>query len=59
FAGIAMAAVTYWLSLQTQAWTEAGVWNRIGWLSLIVASGLAIYGTSLLVLGLRPRHLRR
>jgi putative peptidoglycan lipid II flippase len=54
-----MAAVTYWLSLQTQAWTEAGVWNRVGWLSLIVASGLAIYGTSLMVFGLRPRHLRR
>ena len=58
-AGVAMAAATYWLSLLTQAWTEAGMWNRVGWLSLIVISGLAIYGASLLILGLRPRHLRR
>jgi putative peptidoglycan lipid II flippase len=35
------------------------MWNRVGWLSLIVISGLAIYGVSLLILGLRPRHLRR
>ncbi|MCG8392424.1 MAG: murein biosynthesis integral membrane protein MurJ [Pseudomonadales bacterium] len=58
-AGAAMAAGTYWLSLQTQVWTEAGVWQRAGWLSLIVVSGLAIYGVSLVVLGLRLRHLRR
>ncbi len=58
-AGAAMVAACYWLSLQTTVWNEAGVWPRVGWLSLIVAAGVAIYLSSLVVLGLRVRHLRR
>lgn len=58
-AGAAMVAACYWLSLRTTVWNEAGVWPRVGWLSLIVAAGVAIYLSSLVVLGLRVRHLRR
>ncbi|MCK0155228.1 murein biosynthesis integral membrane protein MurJ [Alcanivorax sp. S6407] len=58
-AGVGMAAATWWLSLQTSVWTDAGVFQRVGWLSLIVVSGLLLYGLSLVILGLRPRHLRR
>ena len=58
-AGAAMVAACYWLSLQTTVWNEAGVWSRVGWLSLIVAAGVVIYLSSLVVLGLRVRHLRR
>jgi len=58
-AGAAMVAACYWLSLQTTVWNEAGVWPRVGWLSLIVVAGVAIYLSSLVVLGLRVRHLRR
>ncbi|WP_288368377.1 murein biosynthesis integral membrane protein MurJ [uncultured Alcanivorax sp.] len=58
-AGASMVAACYWLSLQTTAWNEPGVWPRVGWLSLIVAAGVAIYLSSLVVLGLRVRHLRR
>lgn len=58
-AGAAMVVACYWLSLQTTVWNEAGVWPRVGWLSLIVGAGMAIYLSSLVVLGLRVRHLRR
>ena len=58
-AGAAMVVACYWLSLQTVVWNEAGVWSRVGWLSLIVAAGVVIYLSSLVVLGLRVRHLRR
>ncbi|EDX88478.1 murein biosynthesis integral membrane protein MurJ [Alcanivorax sp. DG881] len=58
-AGAAMVVACYWLSLQTTVWNEAGVWLRVGWLSLIVAAGVVIYLSSLVVLGLRVRHLRR
>jgi putative peptidoglycan lipid II flippase len=58
-AGAAMVVACYWLSLQTTVWNEAGVWSRVGWLSLIVAAGVVIYLSSLVVLGLRVRHLRR
>ncbi|MEQ3723144.1 murein biosynthesis integral membrane protein MurJ [Alcanivorax sp.] len=58
-AGAAMVAACYWLSLQTTVWHEAGVWHRVGWLSLIVGTGVAIYLLSLVILGLRVRHLRR
>jgi len=58
-AGVGMAGATWWLSMQTSVWTEAGVWHRVGWLSLIVVSGLVLYALALLILGLRPRHLRR
>ncbi|MED5388450.1 MAG: murein biosynthesis integral membrane protein MurJ [Pseudomonadota bacterium] len=58
-AGGAMAMVTGWLSMQTQVWAGADVWQRVGWLALIVVAGLATYGVSLLLLGLRVRHLRR
>ncbi len=34
-AGAAMVVACYWLSLQTTVWNEAGVWLRVGWLSLI------------------------
>ena len=54
-----MVAACYWLSLQTTVWNEAGMWSRVGWLSLIVAAGVVIYLSSLVVLGLRVRHLRR
>jgi len=58
-AGLGMAAATWWLSMQTTVWTEAGALHRVGWLSLIVLSGLVLYGLALVILGLRVRHLRR
>jgi len=40
------------------AWIEAGVLLRCGWLATAVAAGLAIYGSALLAMGVRPAQLR-
>ena len=58
-AGGAMAAAIYWLARQATVWLNGPLWDRILWLGLIVAAGLAVYLLALLILGLRPRHLRR
>jgi putative peptidoglycan lipid II flippase len=40
-------------------WTAmADPWHRAGLLLLVVAAGAATYGLVLLLMGLRPRHLR-
>jgi len=58
-AGLAMAAATWLLAERAGVWLVGGVSERVGWLALVVVAGLAVYGLVLLVLGLRPRHLRR
>lgn len=58
-AGGAMAAAIYWLAQQATVWLNGPLWDRILWLGLIVVAGLAVYLLALLILGLRPRHLRR
>ncbi|MDX1803882.1 MAG: murein biosynthesis integral membrane protein MurJ [Alcanivorax sp.] len=58
-AGLTMAGTTWWISQQTQVWTQGTVWLRVGWLSGVIVVGLLVYLLLLVVLGLRPRHLRR
>jgi len=58
-AGGAMAGAIYWLARQATVWLNGALWDRILWLGLIVVAGLAVYLLTLLILGLRPRHLRR
>ena len=58
-AGGAMAGAIYWLARQATVWLNGALWDRILWLGLIVVAGLAVYLLALLILGLRPRHLRR
>ena len=55
----AMGVLTVWLADQTDVWQHGAALSRVSWLGLIVLSGVAVYGLSLLLLGLRPRHLRR
>lgn len=54
------AMVTVLLSIQTQLgnWLEAGLWDRVQWMSLLVLAGGGTYLLMLILLGLRPRHLR-
>jgi len=42
-------------------WTspELNRWLRVGWLALALGAGFAAYLAALLVMGLRPSHLRR
>ena len=59
FAGGAMVAAIHLLARHAGVWMEGALMARIGWLTVIVLAGLAIYALVLLILGLRPRHLRR
>ncbi|MBL7252284.1 murein biosynthesis integral membrane protein MurJ [Alloalcanivorax sp. C16-2] len=58
-AGGAMVVAIHFLARQAGVWMEGPLMARIGWLTVIVLAGLAIYALVLLILGLRPRHLRR
>ncbi|QNN48245.1 murein biosynthesis integral membrane protein MurJ [Thermomonas brevis] len=51
------AAVLAGLHLAPE-FTEAGKWQRIGWLALLVGGGAATYALAMLALGFRPRDFR-
>lgn len=51
-------AVMFLLMGDPSQWLIWDTWNRIGWMSLIVLGGVAIYFVVLLLAGLRPRHIR-
>jgi len=54
----AMVAVVWWLNVPSQEWFVWG-WQQRAWrLTLLVCGGLAAFAGGLLLLGLRPRHLR-
>jgi putative peptidoglycan lipid II flippase len=57
-ANLAMAAALWLLSGPLDGWLSAGWESRAARLAACVAAGLAVYVVALLVLGLRPRHLR-
>ncbi len=54
-----MVAAIHFLARYAGVWMDGPLMARIGWLTVIVLAGLAIYVLVLLILGLRPRHLRR
>lgn len=58
-ASASMVALCWWLAQQTQVWFTGAVWERVGWLSMVVIAGLLSYALVLLLLGVRPRHLRQ
>lgn len=54
-----MAAVVLAARGWVGEWTALGDWKlRVGWLLAVIAAGAGTYGAALLILGLRPRHLR-
>ena len=54
----AMVAVAWWLNVPTVDWFAWGWQQRALRLAILVGGGLAAFAGGLLVLGLRPRHLR-
>ncbi len=52
-----MVAVIIAINPSIEAWMAFSEWQRIAWTSALVAAGVASYGGSLLILGVRPRHL--
>ncbi|MGI9274897.1 MAG: murein biosynthesis integral membrane protein MurJ [Endozoicomonas sp.] len=53
-----MAAVLLFLEGDTQQWLDWSLWQRAGQMAQIVAAGLAVYGVTLLLSGVRIRHFR-
>lgn len=58
-AGSAMGVTIFVLARRAGVWLEGPLLERAGWLTVIVVSGVAVYLAVLLIVGLRPRHLRR
>lgn len=57
-ASLVMAAVVWGLREWIGDWTVMRGTHRWGWLILVIAAGGAAYGITLLLAGVRPRHLR-
>ena len=57
-ANTALAGVALWLMGDAQAWLDWETMQRIGWMSLIVVAGIAVYFAVMVLAGLRMRHLR-
>ena len=57
FSSVLMTIVIFWLNPGEQAWLAFSEWQRMGWTGLLVAAGVFTYGASLMVLGVRGRHL--
>jgi putative peptidoglycan lipid II flippase len=55
----AMVATVLWLIWQTDLWQTGLAWQRGSYIVVVVAAGALAYFAGLLLLGLRPRHLRR
>ncbi|MBV1790299.1 murein biosynthesis integral membrane protein MurJ [Marinobacterium sp. D7] len=54
----ALCVLLIWLNTPTEQWLAAGLWQRVQWMSVLVAGGLGIYLLVLVACGLRLRHLR-
>lgn len=57
-AGAAMGLLLHALAGTTARWLAMSSWLRVGHLAVCVVAGAAAYFGALLILGVRPRHLR-
>ncbi|MCP4598368.1 murein biosynthesis integral membrane protein MurJ [Neptuniibacter sp.] len=57
-ANMAMAAAVIWVAVPSEQWLVMDIWQRITNMGVLVLLGVSVYVVVLLVLGLRPRHLR-
>lgn len=55
---VAMGAAVWFSAGGTAAWTHWSAWERAWHLALLLVEGVAVYAAVLVMLGLRPRHLR-
>lgn len=53
----AMVLLLVLMGPSNEFWLSATVWNRIGGLSSLIASGIGMYCVILFLTGVRPRHL--
>ncbi|ASP38912.1 murein biosynthesis integral membrane protein MurJ [Bacterioplanes sanyensis] len=53
-----LAASVWWLMGDAQQWLQLSAWQRAQRMTWVVLGGVLVYFAALLMLGLRPRHLR-
>ena len=53
-----MVGVLIWLVKDVEQWLSMDVWSRIFDMALLVFAGGGVYILTLVVAGLRPRHLK-
>jgi putative peptidoglycan lipid II flippase len=53
-----MAAVVLLFAPAASDWLSAGLWQRVEWMFLLVAGAVLVYCASLILSGVRMRHLR-
>jgi len=58
-ANLAMVVFIIWLDPLSYEWLEFDVWQRLGWLMMIVIGAICVYGAALLALGLNPKRFIR
>jgi len=57
-ATVLMCAFLVWLAGDTTRWIGMGTWQRVQWMTVLVAGGGAVYFGTLWLLGLRPGEFR-
>ncbi len=57
-ANCCMVATLWWLAGPLSGWIAADAGGRVPWLAASIGAGALVYGGTLLLLGLRLRHLR-
>ena len=55
---VLMIAVLIWLVKDVDQWLSMGVWSRVADMAILVFAGGGVYILTLVVAGLRPRHLK-
>ncbi|SKA43510.1 putative peptidoglycan lipid II flippase [Enterovibrio nigricans DSM 22720] len=55
---VMMGSLVWWLMPENAQWLTMGFWERTYTLSGLIAAGAGVYLATLVILGLRPRHLR-
>lgn len=58
FANALMAAVIVLFAPAASDWLSANLWQRVEWMVLLVAGAVFVYSASLILSGVRIRHLR-
>ena len=57
-ANLAMASALLWLVADIDQWLAWSLWQRVSQTAFLVFTGIGIYGATLLISGVRLRHLR-
>ncbi|MDM7858405.1 murein biosynthesis integral membrane protein MurJ [Thiopseudomonas acetoxidans] len=53
-----MLAVVFWLNVPIEDWLAWGWQQRVGWVTVLVGAGIAVFALTLFAGGMRARHLR-